>query len=116
MFTSDQIALFQSRLTARIQRLKAEQEMSADQRTTVNLDQQSVGRLSRMDALQHQAMALATDRRRAARIAAAKSALDTLDSEEFGYCQDCGEAIGIARLEHDPALRLCITCARNPSS
>ena len=34
-----------------------------------------------------------------------------IDSGDFGDCQGCGEPIAVARLELDPATRLCIGCA-----
>jgi DnaK suppressor protein len=112
MFSQDQLDKFRDRLEQRIHRLKQQQDASSDQRSTVTLDQQSVGRLSRMDAMQQQAMALATDRRRQVEISKALAALETLSDDDFGYCQECGESIGAARLNHDPALILCIGCAK----
>lgn len=81
-------------------------------RAPVDLDQTSVGRLSRMDAIQVQAMALATDRRRKAQLARVIAALDRLDSADFGFCEICGEPIAPARLDHNPAVTTCIGCAR----
>jgi DnaK suppressor protein len=64
-------------------RLKAElesfSEVSEDARATVMLDQQAVGRLSRMDALQGQAMAQASERQRRADIQRIEAALKRLD-------------------------------------
>jgi DnaK suppressor protein len=80
----------------------------------VALDQESVGRLSRIDAMQVQAMALAQTRRRQARRAAIDAALARLDEGEFGYCLKCGEQIASARLENDPSVTTCIGCAGNP--
>ncbi len=95
--------------------LKAEledlSEMSGEARATVQLDQQSVGRLSRMDALQGQAMAQASERQRRATIQRIEAALARLDSGDYGYCVECGEEIGAKRLEVDPAAAFCITCA-----
>ena len=85
---------------------------SAEDRATVTLDQQSVGRLSRMDALQRQAMAQATARRRQGREARIAAALSRIDAGEFGYCTDCGEEIGWKRLRLDPTLPTCVTCAQ----
>ena len=81
-------------------------------RATVALDQQSVGRLSRMDALQSQAMAQETHRRRRAELARIDAALALMDEGEYGWCQSCGDAIAPARLDIDPAARLCVSCAR----
>jgi DnaK suppressor protein len=33
-----------------------------------------------------------------------------LDSDDYGYCTDCGEEIGIKRLEARPTADLCINC------
>lgn len=99
-------------LRARRAELVALREQSADSRKTVMLDQQSVGRLSRMDALQAQAMANAAEERRAAEIARIDAALGRVDDGSFGECLRCGENIGDKRLEIDPAATLCIDCAR----
>jgi len=83
----------------------------SDELAPVVLDQQSVGRLSRMDAIQRQAMAKETARRRNAEIARLRSALQRIDDEEFGYCAECGDEIPLRRLEIDPGATLCVNCA-----
>lgn len=82
-----------------------------DERAPVVLDQQSVGRLSRMDAMQRQAMAQETARRRAAEVARLTSALARMDDVDFGYCAECGDEIPLRRLEIDPGAALCVRCA-----
>jgi DnaK suppressor protein len=77
----------------------------------VELDQTSVGRLSRMDALQGQAMSQERARRRQRELQRIAAALRRLENGEYGDCQDCGEAIDVRRLEMDPAATLCIRCA-----
>ena len=85
---------------------------SADEdRKPVELDQQSVGRLSRMDSMQVQAMAKAADARRAQEIRRVDAALQRLDDEEYGWCVACGEEIEVKRLEVDPAAPRCAGCA-----
>ncbi|MDJ1007521.1 MAG: TraR/DksA C4-type zinc finger protein [Paracoccaceae bacterium] len=100
------------RLEARLAALDETGALGADDRAIVALDQQSVGRLSRVDALRRQAMAAANDRRRAAERSRLIVALGRLDDGEYGVCQDCGEEIAPARLELDPAAALCVSCAR----
>ena len=78
---------------------------------TVELDQTRMGRLSRMDALQGQAMSMETKRRREIRLSKINSALQRIEEEEYGYCHSCDEAISTGRLEVDPAATLCISCA-----
>lgn len=78
---------------------------------TVKLDQSRVGRLSRMDAMQGQAMSVELGHRRRARLHSIASALGRIESGEFGFCDECGESIGRGRLEFDPAADRCIDCA-----
>lgn len=99
-------------LEERLAQLEAEDELGMEDRAIVTLDQQSVGRLSRMDALQRQAMATAQERRRAQEARRLRAALARLDEGEYGHCQECGEEIAPARLELDPAAALCVACAR----
>ncbi|MGI9407307.1 MAG: TraR/DksA family transcriptional regulator [Hyphomicrobiaceae bacterium] len=99
------------RLQARKQELSSLREISADARDTVALDQQSVGRLSRMDAMQQQAMAEATERQRAGELLRIEAALARLEDGEYGYCERCGEEIPDKRLEIDPSVATCVDCA-----
>lgn len=79
---------------------------------TVHLDQQSVGRLSRMDALQSQAMAKAGKQRAEHQLRLTQAALLRIDNDEYGECMECGEPINPRRLEVDPTSLCCIDCAR----
>ena len=76
----------------------------------VTLDQQSVGRLSRMDAIQVQAMAKVVAARRAVRLQRIDEALARIEEGEFGYCDGCGEDIPAKRLAIDFAITHCIKC------
>lgn len=38
------------------------------------------------------------------------ASLDDLDSHDYGFCESCGEDIGIRRLEARPTATLCIDC------
>jgi DnaK suppressor protein len=40
-----------------------------------------------------------------------KAALKRLETDEYGYCTECGEAINHKRLEIDLAVTHCIGCA-----
>ena len=95
--------------------LKAEIEdlsrLAEGGRATVELAQQSVGRLSRMDALQRQAMAEASERARALELQKIDAALRRIDEGEYGFCLECGEEIAAKRLEIDAAASHCIRCA-----
>ena len=103
---------YRPRLVAEAEDLLVASGSTMADRKPVELDQQSVGRLSRMDAMQQQAMAAAQEARRRARRTAIDAALRRLDEAEFGWCTDCGDFIGTARLDLDPTLMRCIVCAR----
>lgn len=79
----------------------------------VELDQSRVGRLSRMDALQAQAMSQASDRRGEATLKNIEASLKRIDDGDYGLCLSCDEAINRKRLEFDPTASLCIKCAEN---
>jgi len=87
-------------------------EASGDEAAkTVELDQSRVGRLSRMDALQGQAMSLEVKRRRTLGLQKIAGALLRLQQGRYGDCVKCGEEIASKRLQLDPATPLCISCA-----
>ncbi len=104
-------APYRARLARELESLAEESTAAKDARAPVALDLQSVGRLSRMDALQIQAMAQETERRRQARMAALGAALRRIELNTFGACLACGEDIAAKRLEFDLATATCIDCA-----
>ncbi len=81
-------------------------------RQAVELDQSRVGRLSRMDALQGQAMNNAIADRRRAALVRIEAALARLREDEFGYCTICGDEIAEKRLELDPTVSACTSCIK----
>jgi DnaK suppressor protein len=100
-----------ARLRARRDELLQLTAAHEDESQPVELDRTGAGRLSRMDELQNQAMAVAVERRREAELARIAGALERLEQGEYGYCVTCGEAIALKRLELDPATPVCINCA-----
>ncbi|MEM9524906.1 MAG: TraR/DksA C4-type zinc finger protein [Pseudomonadota bacterium] len=80
-------ARFRERILADLDALRKKDVLGRDGRKTVVLDQQSVGRLSRMDALMR------------------------IDKDEFGYCDICGDALPLKRLELNPTAIRCVGCA-----
>jgi len=77
----------------------------------VELDPSRQGLLSRMDALQGQAMAHAGNQRRRWQIRRLRLALERLEQDDYGFCTECAQAIAAPRLQADPAATLCIKCA-----
>lgn len=98
-------------LTKRLEALSREDELAAGSADPVPLDQESVGRLSRIDAMQVQAMAQAAQRRRASERNQIEAALRQIAEGDYGWCIACGEEIAEARLRHNPAVAKCIACA-----
>lgn len=101
---------FRALIATRLAETDAEDALGEDGQKVVTLDQQSVGRLSRMDALQNQAMAKATQTRRNSERKRLTAALARMDEGEYGFCEDCGEDIPLGRLRIDPAAALCVSC------
>lgn len=103
---------FKTLLLDRRKELKELLVMAQESGATVSLDQTRVGRLSRMDALQSQAMSQEVTRRRQMELRRIHTALERIEEDEYGYCINCGEEIEKARLELNPATPQCLTCAK----
>ena len=104
------VTFFLQLIDSEITELRALSGNSRESRTPVQLDQQSVGRLSRIDAMQQQSMDLAREERRQARLVALASARRRIDSDDYGCCLGCGEDIAEERLKIDPTVTLCVDC------
>ncbi|MDJ0860860.1 MAG: TraR/DksA C4-type zinc finger protein [Gammaproteobacteria bacterium] len=83
----------------------------ADELKPVELDQARLGRLSRMDAMQSQALSAELQRRREMDLRRIDEALQRMDDGEYGYCVTCGEPINPKRLEIEPMTKQCVRCA-----
>lgn len=94
-------------MKAELQQVDKSTRESSD---TVVLDQSRVGRLSRMDAMQSQQMALETARRRKQQILKIEGALKRIATDDFGYCFICGDEIDVRRLFADPVNTRCMKC------
>lgn len=105
------INAMKKRLLDRRKELEHVIESRAETQTESELDQQRIGRLSRMDAMQQQAMEEETGRRREQELDRITSALQRIEEDEFGYCSVCEEPIAPKRLENDPATPVCVQCA-----
>lgn len=75
------------------------------------LDQTAVGRLSRIDSLQQQQMAMSSQRRCEIMLQRIEAALSRIERGDYGYCVKCDEPIAEKRLELDPTTPSCIKCA-----
>ena len=106
-----QLESFRQALVALRKDIEELDKASREAAGTVVLDQSKVGRLSRMDALQAQQMAMETARRRQLQLQKIQNALRRMEEDDYGYCLLCGDEIAPGRLEIDPAGTRCIRCA-----
>ena len=105
-----QIEAMRVSLESQQQDLENQLNLGSEATRPVTLDQQSVGRVSRIDAIQQQQMALAGQDQAMQQLKQVRQALQRIESGEYGYCQECGEPILFARLQVQPFARLCVDC------
>lgn len=105
------IDFFKKKLNALAVELASAEKSGSEAAKTVTLDQSRVGRLSRMDAMQTQAMAKEAKRRRRILLQRIESALKRIEEDDYGWCTKCEDEIDIQRLKFDPTALLCINCA-----
>lgn len=85
---------------------------SRDSAKGTELDQARIGRLSRMDALQSQAIAQGANRRLAEELREVEAALERIANGQYGVCESCGREIMMLRLEVCPTSPNCLACAK----
>ena len=103
---------YRGKLLALRAALEADVAAGADAAKPVELDQTRIGRVSRMDAMQTQAMSVETQRRRELQLTRIATALERIEAGSFGECVRCGDTIDEQRLDADPSTPSCIDCAR----
>ena len=110
-----QILELQHLLRKQQQELTELEQTSTEAAAVVELDQTRVGRLSRMDALQNQAISQERKRRRVLQLQKIAAALRRIERQDYGYCSQCGDEIAFKRLQFDPTVSLCFNCANEDS-
>ena len=76
----------------------------------VALDPTAVGRLSRIDELQNQALTKNLRDREDVKLAGLQQAFLRMDEGTYGRCDACGEGIPLARLQVFPETTTCMEC------
>jgi DnaK suppressor protein len=104
---------FKKLLEERLEAITARREAQKEDEAPVELDQARVGRLTRMDAMQQQAMAQASGRRIELERQRIVSALNRIETGDYGYCLKCEDEIFEGRLRFDPSVLVCISCAKD---
>ena len=108
--TPDQLAELQSELERQLSRLERSMLVSGEALRPVELDQTSVGRLSRIDSLQNQSMTKSLHEREQIKLALILGALRSLEAGTYGQCSACGGAIPFERLFIFPETSTCQAC------
>jgi DnaK suppressor protein len=96
-------------LREREQTVLAQLRANADSARPPSLDEE-IGRLTRMDALQQQQMALHARRRLETQLSQVRGALARVDAGTFGKCALCGHDVSAARLALVPETPFCVGC------
>ncbi len=109
--TAEMLEDLRGELERQLRRLEKSMSVSEEAARPVELDQQAVGRLSRMDSLQSQHMSQNLHEREQARYAAVCAALERMEAGEYGICVECGEEIAYGRLMVVPEAEHCPRCA-----
>jgi DnaK suppressor protein len=71
----------------------------------------SIGRVSRMDAINNKSVMEASLRNKISKRNKLKLALSNIEKPGFGYCTNCNQLINPARLMYMPESTKCIRCA-----
>ena len=106
----DQFARFKAQLEALARDLEADLAgtNAADESITPD---KAIGRLTRMEAIQAQAMGQAGRRRLEQRLQRVRRALERIEAGSYGTCTRCGDEIPTGRLEFMPESGRCVACA-----
>lgn len=108
--TNEQRSDLRAGLLRALGKLQRSLKISEDLTAVVELDQQAVGRLSRMDALQNQGMSQRLEVRDRQRLQKLLDALDRLDRKAYGTCVNCERSIPYQRLLVFPETEICGRC------
>jgi len=71
----------------------------------------SIGRVSRMDAINNKGVGDAAKRSKQRQLMKLQKALEYIDKPQFGYCTHCGNANKIKRWIYMPESDRCVRCA-----
>ena len=102
----DHLGLVLRELEVDLQRLLSSTEQGAQ---PVKL-KDNQGRLSRMDEMHNQSILVANRNVTGNRLKSVRSAQQRIAKGSYGYCQECGEPIGLNRLKAYPDAAMCLEC------
>lgn len=108
--TPEQLDLFRQGLVEAKAAAKSLLGSTVGDKRPVEASGSTIGRLSRMDAIQVQAMSQMSRRQLDIRLQQIENALAALDAGKYGLCRQCKEPIGLPRLEALPEAPFCLDC------
>ena len=108
--SDEMLADLRAQLESELKRLERSMRTTDEASRPVELDQQAVGRLSRMDSLQNQHLTQNLKEREQVRYAALIGALKRMEEGSYGFCSECGDAISPGRLMIYPETEVCAGC------
>lgn len=109
----DQIALVRKELLRSLGKLERSLKISGESARPRDLEQDTVGRLSRIDALQNAGLTANLEERERAQLRQVVEALRRLEDGTYGACNGCGGIIPFERLMVFPETLSCASCARS---
>ncbi|MDX1646011.1 MAG: hypothetical protein R3304_02610 [Longimicrobiales bacterium] len=108
--SAGQLQELERELGRQLEKLKKSMTITDESLRTVELDQTAVGRLSRMDSLQNQALSAGLREREVARLSLILQALERMRNGDYGICTACGGAVPFERLWVFPEASECAAC------
>lgn len=109
--TPAQLSELKEELERQFEKLERSMRVTAEAAAPVELDQTTVGRLSRMDSLQSQGLSRSLQEREEMKLVLLREALGRLERGSYGLCVTCGGEIPFERLYVFPEAPGCTSCA-----
>jgi DnaK suppressor protein len=108
--TAAQIDDLRAELDRQLRKLQRSMRTTDRAMKPVQLDQSSVGRLSRIDSLQTQGLTAGLQEREQAKLGQILEALKRMEAGTYGRCVVCGADIAFERLLVFPEAPNCVAC------
>ena len=109
---ADQIAMIRDELLRALNKLERSLKISGESARPRDLEQDTVGRLSRIDAIQNAGLTANLEERERQQLRQVVDALRRIEEGVYGSCKACGGPIPFERLMVFPETLSCTTCSR----
>ncbi len=107
-----QLGEIRQELLRALNRLERSMKITGATARPLDLEQDTVGRLSRIDAIQNQGLTQSLQAREQVHLANLVDALRRIEEGCYGGCQACAQPIPFERLVVFPETKTCAACAR----